>query len=435
MKKVFKVLAGFSAGMLICACATTEPEDKTEESKMEEKVEVVEKESTLPFGLEAERYAELLDSSLVSMGNNARMKKVLEKLRAGQDVYIAAIGGSVTEGGGPANFKDGYAYQFNKKLREVYTPDGGKHVYFDNAGLSGTGSEQGMLRYESDVVQVLDHKPDLLIVEFAVNDDGKDFGTRSFEVVIRRALEQSEETAVIALYSAAEYGNSMGAKKPVADFYEVAQVNVLATVQRASAAGDIKKNLYYTDNVHPTTAGHTVQADCLMNLIEHMDKAPADAPVAVPTEWKTLPQKAFTNFTRILPEVNDSNVKITAGGFSSVDPKCQGLKKTGKSNFPTNWHHDGKSDEAFTMEITCKSLMLIYKEQAAADPFKFGKAEFYVDGNLVQTYNGGNPGGWNNCVPRLLIDETEVAKHTVQIKMVQEDEAKGFTVIAMGYTK
>ena len=49
MKKVFKVLAGFSAGMLICACATTEPEVKTEESKMEEKVEVVEKESTFTY--------------------------------------------------------------------------------------------------------------------------------------------------------------------------------------------------------------------------------------------------------------------------------------------------------------------------------------------------------------------------------------------------
>lgn len=421
-----KVLIFFVAGINF-SCKTTKMEEKSKDIAMsEETVEM----SKLPFGINQERYKELLDTSLVSTGNNARMKRFLEKIRAGKDVYVAIIGGSVTEGGGPADFHDGYAYQFEKKICELYTRDGGAHVHFDNAGLSGTGSEQGLIRYKSDVLDVLGHKPDLLVVEFAVNDDGKDVGTRCFEAIIRRALEDCDETAVVALYSAAEYGNSMGVKKPVADFYGIPQVNVLALIQRASAAGDIKKNLYYTDTVHPTTTGHTVQCDCLLNLIDTIDKASVDEPCDVPVAWKTVPQKAFSGFTRIIG--NDENVCIKAGGFCEVDPKCQALKKTGKSDFPHNWHCNGKNGESFVMDISCKGLLFVYKEQATGAGEKLGKADVFVDGKLVETLNGDNPAGWGNCVPKMIIDDDKVCEHCVEVKV---RDGMSFTIIAMGYSK
>ena len=403
--------------------ATESPEGKT--PGVEKKTQ-----SNKPFGIEEDRYSELLDLSFVSTGNTYRLKKVIEKLRNGENVYIAALGGSVTEGAGPSSYKDGYAYQFNKKLRAAYTTNNGANVYFDGAGLSGTPSQLGLVRYQSDVVDVLGHTPDLLIIEFAVNDDGSDLSTRAFEALVRNALEANDECAVIALYSAATYGNTANQKKVVANYYGIPQVNVLALVQRATSANDFSKQDYYTDNVHPTKAGHEIQADCLMNLLAKTDAASEDAPVAIPENWSR--PKPLTNFTRILGD--DENVKITVGDFGGTDESTQSIKKTGKGNFPKNWHHtSGKN--AFVMQINCKALILAYKEQGSWLTEKFGKADIYVDGKKVATYDGGKAGGWCNSVPVYVIDNETAADHTVEIKMADGDESKGFTILAMGYSK
>lgn len=405
--------------------------DQTVQEKVEEKIEV----SNHPLGISDERYENLLNGALLSTGNNYRLKKVIEKLRAGEEVYIAALGGSVTEGAGPKDasgreqWKLGYAYQFRDKLVAEYAKDE-KKVFFNGAGLSGTPSQLGLIRYESDVVEVLGHNPDLLIIEFAVNDDGGEQTARAFEALVRNALVANEECAVIALYSAATYGNSAGSKRSIAEFYDIPQINVLSLVQRATSAKDFTKEQYYTDIVHPTKEGHEIQADCLMYLVEKVDESELQEPKEIPESW--CKSKPFTNFTRILGD--DENVKITTGDFNGKDSTTQGLKKTGKGDFPMNWHHT-KGSESFVMEITCKALIFTYKEQGSWLPEKFGKADIFVDGKKVATYDGGKAGGWCNCVPVYLIDNEKLATHTVEVRMADGDEAKGFTIVAMGYSK
>jgi len=430
MKKIRFLAAIISLAAFLMVSCTSSANSQTETNTTKAPEAPVKAASDKPFGIEDSRYAELLDMSFVSTGNTYRLKKVIEKLRAGQEVYIAALGGSVTEGAGPKDYKDGYAYQFNKKLKEAYTSNKGANVYFNGAGLSGTPSTLGLVRYESDVVQVLGHNPDLLIIEFAVNDDGSEATARAFEALVRNALLANDECAVIALYSAATYGNTANQKKGIAEYYGIPQVNVLSLVQRATSANDFAKQDYYTDSVHPTKEGHEVQADCLMNLLAKTDAAPAEEAKAVPEAWNKA--KPLTNFTRILGD--DDNVKITAGSFNGVDNSTQSIKKTGKGNFPKNWHHTSGSD-SFVMKINCKALIFTYKEQGSWLSEKFGKADIFVDGVKVATYDGGKSGGWCNCVPSYIIDEEKAADHTVEIKMADGDEGKGFTIVAMGYSK
>ena len=75
-------------------------------------------------------YQNLLDLTIVSTGNNYRLKKVLQKLSSGEDVYIAALGGSVTEGLYLKNYKNGYAYQFYRKMRDRFTDNNGTNMHF-----------------------------------------------------------------------------------------------------------------------------------------------------------------------------------------------------------------------------------------------------------------------------------------------------------------
>ena len=141
-----------------------------------------------PFKINEAEYQSMIEKTIVSTGTHARMKKVLAKARQGEKVRIAAIGGSVTEGAGPADFKDGYAYQFFRAFKAKYAAGDGSNLSFNNAGLSGTGSLVGSVRYEEDVVKVCGGNPDLLIIEFAVNDNGDVLCQRTFEAIIRKAM-------------------------------------------------------------------------------------------------------------------------------------------------------------------------------------------------------------------------------------------------------
>ena len=388
-----------------------------------------------PFNLSDSNYHAMIEKTIVSTGNNARMKKVLAKIRAGESVKVAAIGGSVTEGAGPANFTDGYAYQFYRALKAKYAPGDGNKVSFNNAGLSGTGSLMGIIRYDQDVVEVCGGAPDLLLIEFAVNDNGDVLCQRSFEAIIRRAMLANPDCAVIAMYAVASYGNTSAQKIPVANHYAIPHVNMLEVVNKAIADNVFTKEQYLTDYAHPTFEGHQFMCDCLMTLIDKMDKAAKDSEQHVPASCFKEP--ALNGMKRILPDKPDANVKIELGDFTDTDRKTQTLKKTNAADFPKNWKKklDAKSkNEPFKMELTCKSLALVYKVQAASDAEKFGKAEVYVDGRKVATYDGGKQGGWNNCEPNMIIDERTAAKHTVIIKMSPEAEKFGFTIVALAYT-
>ncbi|MCR4742952.1 MAG: SGNH/GDSL hydrolase family protein [Treponema sp.] len=426
MKKLLKTLILAASLLALISCASTVA-SKNEVKGTEEK-----EKSNRPFGIEEDVYKEFMDKAVISVGNNYRLKKVIEKLRAGEDVYIAALGGSVTEGAGPQNFRDGYAYQFCRKLNAAYTSNNGQNVHVAYAGLSGTPSSLGLTRYESDVVGKLGHLPDLLIIEFAVNDDGSDEQARAFEALVRNALLANDETAVIALYSAATYGNQANNRKSIAEYYRIPQIDVLPIVKDGIARGQFSQKDYYTDMVHPTKLGHEFQADCLMALVDKTDAQNLIEAAIIPEDW--FKSKALTNFTRILGD--DENVKIKAGSFDGTDLTTQSIKETGKGNFPQNWYHkSGSSGDSFVMEITCKALIFTYKEQGSWLNVKFGKADVYVDGKLKATFDGGKAGGWCNCVPKFIIDENELATHTVEVRMAEGCEKEGFTIVAMGYSK
>ena len=391
--------------------------------------------SANPFKISESEYQLMLEKTIVNPGNNERMKKVLAKVRAGEKVKVAVIGGSVTEGAGPAKFTDGYAYQFFNAFKAKYAPGDGSNLSFNNAGLSGTGSLLGIVRYHHDVVEVCGGSPDLLIVEFAVNDNGDALCQRSFEAIIRRALDSNPDCAVMALYCIATYGNTAVQKKPVADFYSIPQINMLPVVTEAINKKLFTNEQYLTDYAHPTFEGHQFMCDCLMNLIDKLDKAKLDEEKLISEE--TFKPRSLENVIRIYPDNKDSNVKISCGEFTETDKACQTLKKTNESDFPSNWKKkmDAKSENLpFKMELTCKSLIFVYKVQAGGSPEKFGKAEVYVDGRKVADYDGGKEGGWNNCEPNIIIDERTAAKHTVLVKMAPGSEKLGFTIVTMGYT-
>ncbi len=393
-----------------------------------------------PFNVKDETYARMISESLVSKGNNWRMKKVIEKIRKGEEVYYSSLGGSITEGGGPASFRDGYAYQFHKKLQAKYNP-GGNNILMNPCGLGGTGSAEGLMRYPQNVIERVGRAPDLLIIEFAVNDEAGTENIRGFEQLIRTALSQNPECAVIGLYSAAPYVNSQVEKIPVGEHYGIQQVSIQNAVDNNNNEFDTgTDSVFYVDYVHPSTMGHTIMADCLMNLIDSIDSDKEDIPSEIPADYK-ITDSSFCNFKQILPAYapgfdGNPGVKFHAGSFTDRDFEPQ-HPANDLISYPYNWMKPGRQredikdipveNEAMRLELTCKNLLIIYKGTGC------GTAEVIIDGVVTDTLNG-NKEGWNTSNFKSFIKENIARPHVIEIRMANGDEGKAFTIEAIGYS-
>src|SRR5690606_5310394 len=155
-----------------------------------------------PVDFQSRAYENMISRSLLHQGNNKRLKAAIEKAKRGEDVTIAYIGGSITQGAGakPINHAC-YAYQSYSIFKKLFWQHGGEHIHFIKAGVGGTPSELGMLRYERDVLKNGAVQPDIVIVEFAVNDADDETAGKCYESLVLKALSAGNEPAVILLFS------------------------------------------------------------------------------------------------------------------------------------------------------------------------------------------------------------------------------------------
>lgn len=119
-----------------------------------------------PVEFGSDKYNSMISKSLINIGNNRRIKDAIDKARKGEDVTIAYIGGSITQGAGAKPIHtECYAYRSYVKFKDMFGKNGGDNVHFVKAGVGGTPSELGMIRYDRDVLRDGKVKPDIVIVE------------------------------------------------------------------------------------------------------------------------------------------------------------------------------------------------------------------------------------------------------------------------------
>ena len=210
----------------------------------------------------------------------------------------------------------------------------------------------------------------------------------------------------------------------------------------------LSKNQFFYDIFHPNNTGHTIMADCLQYLFERCDAAePARVGTFVEgmTEEQILsgklsgPAVIGADFERIflLDKKNRYvGAKIRAGSFTSTDIELQSVEMDGSltqtPEFPYNWMYDGSRLQmaGFEMEITCKSLFLIFKDSGETD---VGKANVFVNDVYCMTADP-HKNNWLHCNAVLLFWETESRSHKVRIAVTEEDRNKKFTILGFGYT-
>ena len=384
-------------------------------------------------------YKQMLSKSLVQTGNNARLKAAIERAKRGEDITIAFIGGSITQGAGavPINTKC-YAYQTFEGLCRLAGKGVDENIHYIKAGVGGTPSELGMIRYERDVCRDGTVTPDIVVVEFAVNDEGDETKGVCYDSLVRKILLAENRPAVILLF--AVFANDENLQERlcvVGERYQLPMVSTRDCVveqfyKKAGEGKVVTKNQFFYDCFHPTNIGHQIMADGLLALMQEVDKSPMDEDTLDLQSVPAVIGDAFEQVWLYDRNSETDTVKIVStGDFTETDEELQGVEMdrnlTQTREFPYNWKHV-KGTEPFVMEVCCTSLVMVNKDSGAPDA---GCAEVFVDGEKV-LFADPRVNGWTHCNPLICFQGRERRTWRVEVRMQPGDEDREFTILGFG---
>lgn len=397
-----------------------------------------------PVQFDSEAYSAMISRSCMQTGNLYRMKKAIAKAKAGEDVTVAYIGGSITQGAGAKPIAtNSYAYRSYVAFKKRFGKGDGSNVHFIKAGVGGTPSELGLTRYEDDVLRQGTVEPDVVIIEFAVNDAGDETNGVCYESLALMAMEGPGNPAVVLLFSVfMDDYNLQDNLSRVGYHYNLPMVSIknAVTSQFYENTPVITKRQFFYDLYHPSNDGHRIMADCLdyfWQLAEEGEASAEDVDLSmdgvIGNRYRGL--KAFGKDDFCKHEVVK---ELNYGSFTGTDRMLQCVEQDANAyttpEFPDHWMYEGTcgagSLESFRMTIDCKDLLLVYKD--SGDPV-FGTAEVLVDGKLTRTINPLEV-GWNHCNAVIVYTGEARGAHQVEIRMAAGEENKKFTVLGFGYT-
>ncbi|MDD6035267.1 MAG: SGNH/GDSL hydrolase family protein [Lachnospiraceae bacterium] len=394
-----------------------------------------------PVDFCSERYSEMIKRSLVQTGSLYRVQRAIEKAERGEKVVIAYLGGSITQGAGakPIN-TECYAYRSYQAFKKRFGKGNGDNVEFVKAGAGGTCSELGLTRYEMDVLRRGTVVPDIVFLEYAVNDAGDETDGVCFESLVRMAMDGPGNPAVILLFAVfMDDFNLQERMIPVGKRCRTPMISLknAVTPQFSEECPVITKRQYFYDLFHPSNDGHRIMADCIDYFWQIAAEAPKETTDAVPEQIPAIGEKYRELYTFDRSNYSScSDVReLLSGAFSEKDMVLQYVEKDAderaSAEFPDNWMKAPDSTgDSFRLRIFCKDLLLVYKDTGDA---AFGTAEVRVDGEVTRTINPLEI-GWNHCTAYIVYESDTAAEHDVEIAMKPEDAAKGFTILGFGYT-
>lgn len=401
MKESVRImLIAVAACLLLCSCGDRENGEET----------------TNPSAVQTEQEPvdPILERSLASEGNNRRLQKIIEKLASGETVTVGFIGGSITEGFNAQNGEN-YAKLVTEYLDRTYSDGSGK-VICVNAGLAGTPSLLGLVRADRELLSA---QPDLIFIEFAVNDAQSFADKQAYEALIRKCLKQENEPAVILLYSVTENGYSCQDDMAMTAFYyDLPSVSVRDAIMPEIESGAMNWTDWSNDEVHPHGKGHVLYSRFITHLIDTLAAQEPDEAYVIPEKGR------FSKDWSGMTEYDSENLVVDAwGGFE---------KSSAHANFRSSISYRGNGEaenEGLTFHVTGTALFLVYK---ATNLPTYGTVEVLVDGEVTAHLAGCTADGWNNPVTQLIYSGRETETHEITIRMVSGDEQKYFDLLSVG---
>lgn len=295
----------------------------------------------------------MLDASVYSTGDLGRFAKFFRKAEAGEPVTVAFMGGSITARASAGDVHC-FAKQTFNRIQKMYPQSDMTYV---NAGIGGTGSDYGEIRLDSNV---LVHRPDLFVIEFAVNDNPDARHREAFETIVRRVMAMDNDPAVMILFVGVAQDGNCTFMKQVADRYGLPVADCRAAADLGLANGWMYTIELNYDGAHPREWFHSFMALSLVNeidlILKRIESASEDE-LAVKPLPERLTEAVYEDLTAILPgrDAPDASDGFTVvSGLFKYDKGWQATDGSAELRF--NFHAKNifvttEANEGFVIEI------------------------------------------------------------------------------------
>jgi len=258
-----------------------------------------------------------------------------KRAASAHELRVAFLGGSITAA-------DGWRNLTVSRLRELLPETKLVEIV---AGVPGTGSDLGACRVDRDVLR---HHPDVVFVEFAVNDASTppEQIERTIEGIVRQVKAANPSADMCFVYTistpglpeitAGRFPAAAAAMERVAAHYGIPSLHFGVEVARQVATGTLifkgtaqdGDRAFSLDGVHPTAAGHRIYFEQLAAVLPTLLAArsparPLPAPLRADNwEHASLRELAPTMFR---------------GDWTAVPLDDPGLRGATKSLLPPTW--------------------------------------------------------------------------------------------------
>ena len=337
------------------------------------------------------------------------------KASAGHEICIVTLGGSITQKA------DGHSRMIPDWFQQRFPS---AKVKSHNAGLSSTCSHSGAFRFRK---HVLDRKPDLLVVEFAVNDDqdarhSYDEAVKGMEGVVRQAHANNVPVLMILFVNdhllKAEQGGevavSVRAHLAVADHYGVPTINVPRALARSIERNEMDWKAY--GGVHPNAKGYRFVCGYVNEAAMQLLRRPARSRVSLPNPlkvdsfskgaWRSPAGATFSSGWQVGKV--ERNL-LAPGGF-----------RKDYEVYPMAIAKEPGASLTFQFEGTAVGAFLLAGPDA-------GQVEVRVDGGkprIVDLYHDPYSRGLHYPRTRMFMEGLESGRHTLSLKVLPAHHRK-----------
>ncbi|WP_017259943.1 SGNH/GDSL hydrolase family protein [Pedobacter arcticus] len=273
MKRVF--FLGFSCLMLLIAISPGSAQEKNSDEKEKlEREKLIASSQTGGMPLFFNPNVPATPTINPSKFNNKEelyarkgLPNFFNKAKKGDSLVVGYIGGSITRG---INL---YRMQSARFIQNMFPNN---NIKFINAGISGTGTDLGACRIQE---QILQFKPDLIFIEFAVNNAFED----GMEGMIRQIWKDNPFVDICMIYTifngqskiyaAGKVPSNIMALEAIADHYQIPSIHMGLEASYLESEGKLlwkapsgtatDKIIFSNDGTHPVEAGGNLYAQSI----------------------------------------------------------------------------------------------------------------------------------------------------------------------------
>ena len=366
------------------------------------------------------------------MDNITRLKNLMKRAANGESLVIGFLGGSITQGSLSSTPKTCYAYLVYEWWKKSFP---NAEFSFVNGGIGGTTSHYGGARAWKDV---LCYRPDIVTVDFSVNDDANEFFEETYEGTLRRLLAAPSAPAVVVLnnvfYDTGK--NAQDYHNRIADHYGIPYVSIKDTIYPDVESGKIVRTDITPDNLHPNDKGHRLVADEICKLLDSIKAEVEKETIAgeniegksTKTEASILLPAPLTEnayeHSRLI-QIQDNEAILD--GFL-VDP----IEKKGMLDIFKNGWTAAHTNDKISFEIECSCLAVQYRK-SVRQPVP--KAKAVIDGDEAHAVilDGNFTEDWGDCLYlEPLLHHAEKKVHRIEITVTDaKDIVRPFYLVSL----